>query len=678
MNKLKMHSTAVVFELADWYHIPLMWWYQFSGRQVVCLQFALRCNRSVWVKKQLVAGRIRRCTLAEPLHLRPSVASDFALTSCERVYDVRYASSRMIQRMIRLFQDERVHLAFKKSLAEELFHVHQLDLLFQKLEKTLGIETELLVIPARFDTAWKIELYKRILYGAESARPSSLRVRVPWWGTLAGAVCVMYRKGRWWGHGLYSMFLGIYRYVSTIVRRQWPRQTRPYAIALRSPTREMANRVRGVDFLLDGQQLTRDNTVFLPIARVTTEHIQWFSKEGYHLGDLHGAPPIKDLLRILRHGLFVLMRSCVDPEWMVQASSYLLSEYVTWTGFFTRYQVQHFITYCDFGIRHVGRNILLNKQGITTWHYTDTVNTAAAFSQDDGCRYRQEQWGYMLYDRFVSWSPWFSRFHQQHHQVVGQYVDVGVLWAEHVRLFREGSLRSDLLERAAQKGFRQGQKLVSVFDSSYHDETLTTYKDGIEFLRGVKRLADDLPEVFVILKEKTPRALLGLYSYDPDELREMKEILEQLDAHPRCYLPGQGTSASELIAFSCLVICYPFTSTGIEALASHVMALYYDPTAKFRKTFYTQILGLVAHDYTALQQRVRDILFQMSPDDVNRFFATYVKGDLEPYMDGKAISRFRILLTDSSSLSKQNFFRAATSSVCKTAPTEALPGRGLR
>jgi hypothetical protein len=582
--------------------------------------------------------------------------------------------------MIRLFQDERVHLAFKKSLAEELFHVHQLDLLFQKLEKTLEIETELLVIPARFDTAWKTELYKRILYGAESARPSSLRVRVPWWGTLAGAVCVMYRKGRWWGYGLYSMFLGIYRYVPTIVRRQWPRQTRPYAIALRSPIREMANRVRGVDFLLDGQRLTRDNTVFVPIARISREQTKWFQQEGYCLADLNTAPPAADVARFIGHGLLAVLQARISPEWVTRVSAYMLSEFGTWTGFLSRYEIKHFVTYCDFGIRHIGRNVLLNGRGITTWHYTDTVNTVAAFESDEcSGSYRQEEWAYMMYDRFVSWSPWFSRFHQQrHHQMIGQYIDVGVLWAEHVRLFKEGLLSSDLITRLEAKGFRAGQRIIAVFDSTYDDRTLTTFSDGIQFLTGIERLIDDFPEIFLVFKEKKPRTVLGLYSYDSAELQEMMAILSRLDTHPRCYLPGYRGISSEIIAFADLVLCYPFTSTGIEALASHVMALYYDPTAKFRKTFYTQIPGLVAHDYAALQQRMRDILFQMSPDDVNRFFATYVKGDLEPYMDGKAISRFRNLLTDPSSPSKQNFFGATPSNVCKTAPTDALPGRGLR
>jgi len=426
-------------------------------------------------------------------------------------------------------------------------------------------------------------------------------------------------------------------------------ESREYAIALRSPTREMANPVRGIDFLLDGHELKRDNTVFIPIARISREQAKWFQQEGYYLAGLNTAPPVTDVIRLVWYGLLVVVQTLMNPEWVARVSVYLLSEFGTWTGFSSRYEIKHFVTYCDFGIRHIGRNVLLNRRGVTTWHYTDTANTAAAFSEEDGCSYRQEQWGYMMYDRFVSWSPWFSRFHQQHHQKIGQYINVGVIWAEHVRLFKEGLIHSDLIAGLKAKGLRPEQRLISVFDSSYHDETLTTYRDGIEFLSGIERLLDDVPELFVIFKEKTPRSLLGLYSYDPVELQEMKKILCRLDAHPRCYLPGQATSASELIAFSDLVICYPFTSTGVEALASSVMALYYDPTAKFRKTYYARIPGLVVHDYTHLRHRVDEILYRLSRGDYDRFFDKYVKGDLEPYMDGRAITRFRNLLAGASS-----------------------------
>jgi polysaccharide biosynthesis PFTS motif protein len=351
------------------------------------------------------------------------------------------------------------------------------------------------------------------------------------------------------------------------------------------------------------------------------------------------------VVRLFGYGLLVVVQSLLKSEWLSRASAYMLSEFGTWTGFSARYEIKNFITYCDFGIRHIGRNILLNQQGVTTWHYTDTVNTAAAFGPENGCRYRQDYWGYMMYDKFVSWSPWFSRFHQGHHQMIGQYIDVGVLWAEHVRLYREGALHSDLLKNLEAKGYRLGQQLVSVFDSSYHDETLTTYKDGIEFLKGVERLLQDLPELFLVLKEKKPRSLLSLFSYDPSELQEMTAILNRLDAHRRCYLPGHTGIASEIIAHSDLVLCYPFTSTGIEALASGVMALYYDPTSKFRRTSFAEVPGLVVHDYPRLQQRVEEILSGHGRDGCKFFFDKYVKGDLEPYMDGRAITRFRTLLT---------------------------------
>jgi hypothetical protein len=641
MRSRQTSVSLIVFELVQWYHLPLIWWHLASGQRVAVIRLSRSCSQHSWLLKQLRSGRLERLELKEPLYIRPNLAGDYAFTACEKLYD-RYTDLGPVQNLVRLYSSDRVHLAYKKGLLEDLVDVFQLELLFRKLAETIGPGKEIRVVPSRLSSGWKHRQFSRMLPELNAAGTP----RVPYWDEVLGAMNTFLRKLMWSAFGLYSILVAAFRYWTAVVKRRPPRDRRAHAIALRSPLREMANRIRGVDFLLDGNGLRRDNTVFVPIAQATKEVAELFVKEGYHLADLKGAPLAREVVRLFGYGLLVVVQSLLKTEWLARSSACMLSEYGTWTGFTCRYEIKNFITYCDFGIRHIGRNILLNQQGVTTWHYTDTVNTAAAFRPENGRRYRQDYWGYMMYDKFVSWSPWFSRFHQGHHQMIGQYVNVGVLWAEHVRLYREGALRSDLLKNLEAKGYRPGQQLVSVFDSSYHDETLTTYKDGIEFLKGVERLLQDLPELFLVLKEKKPRSLLSLFSYDPSELQEMTAILNRLDAHQRCYLPGHTGIASEIIAHSDLVLCYPFTSTGIEALASGVMALYYDPTAKFCKTEYARIPSLVVHDYTHLRRRIEEVLFRLNRNDYDRFFDQYVKGDLEPYMDGRAITRFRTLLAE--------------------------------
>ena len=209
---------------------------------------------------------------------------------------------------------------------------------------------------------------------------------------------------------------------------------------------------------------------------------------------------------------------------------------------------------------------------------------------------------------------------------------------------RRGLVPSDLGSRLNSKGINTRYKIIGAFDSTYHDETITTYRDGIEFLKGIGQVLDDFHDIFLVLKEKKPRAILGLYCYDPRELAEMKEILDHLEAHPRCYVAGHSCSASELIAVSDLVLCFPFTSTGMEAMASWVMALYYDATAKFKETDYARISGLVAHGYQSLKHRVDEILYRMDAEDRKKFIEESVRGDFETFLDGMAISRFRKLL----------------------------------
>ena len=90
----------------------------------------------------------------------------------------------------------------------------------------------------------------------------------------------------------------------------------------------------------------------------------------------------------------------------------------------------------------------------------------------------------------------------------------------------------------------------------------------------------------------------------------------------------------------------PFTSTTFEALSVRNRAIWYDATNKFTDTFYDQILGLVCHGYEILLGRVKDLLFNISDMDYNEYLDKFVKGSIEKYLDGMAITRFRKLLAE--------------------------------
>ena len=112
--------------------------------------------------------------------------------------------------------------------------------------------------------------------------------------------------------------------------------------------------------------------------------------------------------------------------------------------------------------------------------------------------------------------------------------------------------------------------------------------------------------------------------------------------YPRCYTTtGSQSDPSEVTAISDLVVSACFTSVTVEALGARKRAIYFDATGKFRNLYFDRFPRFVAHSTDELIDLVRYWLYENSEQEFTAFLETYIKGELESYLDGKAITRFR-------------------------------------
>ncbi len=191
-------------------------------------------------------------------------------------------------------------------------------------------------------------------------------------------------------------------------------------------------------------------------------------------------------------------------------------------------------------------------------------------------------------------------------------------------------------------------KVVSFFTSSHYDGLYSpsTVKDAVNFLEHIVLLLKDSPHIFVILKEKKisevyTSKLCTAYS----EFRNAyMEALTNLKQHPRCYVPGVNGDPSEIIVVSDLVVTCVFSSPTIEALGARKKAIFYDPSVKFKSSYYSGIPGLIAHGYDELKSSVDRLLYGTSDEDYEKYLDREVLNKVEDYLDGKGLSRFRELL----------------------------------
>ena len=616
-----MHH-AVVFEIVKAWHRPLIWWYGRQGHPIYYLRVSPSLRPGV-VREETA----RRLLLPEPLHWGHNPSGNLAFAAVDGLYDA-VRDHPLVHRFLALYDSPDVHLAFKKSLCTQLERHAYYVFLRRRIAVALAQGHGWMLIPAApHDDA----LPARFVPLRRSAGSSSPDGDTPWWVRGQARLLTLWDHLKWGGLALDTVVRSVFE--GLWPRRRGPKERWQYGIALVSPSREFANEVRGVDFLLDGQRIHAANTLFIPLVPLPAFMRERLRLKGLRLGEVPSGSP-GTFGATASHAIELLRYLGAEP-WLARAAAHLLREYGRWTAFTKRYHVGHFITYADFGLRHIGRNILLRRAGTTTWYYADTVNTTDTFP---GEPYRNAAWGWLLYDNFVSWCERFSQYFALHPQRIGRFINVGCLWSEHVRLIKSGRIPSSFTSRLPWRG-GVGVRVVGVFDSTYRDDTATTYEDGMAFARGIQRLLDERADLAIIWKEKKPRS-----SHRTGDALGLATLYHALAQHPRCFFTGHEVSPSEALAACELAISFPFTSPTLEALGAGVRALYFDPLGKYRASYYDAIPGLVAHGYEELRSRVDALLDRTSAGDYLAYLERYVKGEVDPYMDARALTRFRALL----------------------------------
>jgi len=658
-----MTRKRVVIEEIRKYHIPLLAWYLWRGYDIYYLQSSEVLKEMKWLRQMHEAGRIQRLHLKKQHDIIVNPSGDLAFNAVDKLYESHFLFNPIVKRLTHLYASDDIHLAFRKSMCEGLSSLYYHSVLTAHINEVLANDSDWMLIPTHNRKAYIVPWWVALSW--QNLIPVKERAgnRIPFCFKVVGWFSLLAKTFR--SVLVCTHFLALAGWAALWSRQKPAPLTYDFAVTIIAPQREFANQIRGFDFLLDKERIRKDNTLFVPLAKLAQQERDRLRDCGAVIADTNVPPDRSVFWRVLGHGLLLLIYGLKAPEWMFRTAVYLLKDYWQWSGFVQRYKVGKFVTYCDFGFRHISRNILLRRQGTTTWYYVDTVNTGGTFAiKPDGSAYVDPGWGYLMYDYFVSWNERFNRYHQMHRQQIGQYITVGCLWSEHVRLLKEGRIRSGLLRKISEVGYSANLKLIAVFDSTYSNYSPTSYADGAAFARGIEQLIEGCPDLFVMWKEKKPRWLHRDRKYAAlvGDSGGLEQIYDRLATHPRCYFTGHDTSTSEVLSVCDLAISFPFTSTTAEALGAQVKAIYYDPNKKYLGSYYDRFPGLVAHGYRQLRERVEELLYNTTCHDYNEYLETYIKGEIDPFLDGMALTRFRNLLCDGPTKSQGNIEPALSDS----------------
>jgi len=646
-----MRCTVVVFEKLTLVHLPILLFYLWRDSRIEffhCQKILLRWH---WMQRLIAKGRIAQIP---PIGYQESKCCGEALDNVDKVWNHLIGGRTLVKDVKTLFQNPIVETAYKKELAGVLSEYYHVEHHLSESERVLEKNERIVFVPYLF------KQYRRLVERSGAFCQDNSQVEI--WGDVLGVghLSQLACKLKWW---IVTIGLGGVYSCKLIMANRRPIALREYeyAIALTNPVAQF--RTKPVDFLLDGVDIRADNTVFLLLnPLISASHVATLVSKGLHVFDAtarfgpspnsswnHRFAMAKEGMKL---SLKILFLGLLDPAAFARVHAVLLHVYFRWSFVLNQITFKNFVAFNDEGLDQIGRNTLLNNNGSSTWYYAHSNSLAyLVVPQRGNIRdWRHSFWAYLNQDHLVSWSQEMADYYALHPQSIRRYESVGCLWSQLVVDIIEGRISTDVRERVFNNLDLGQYQVVSFFDAAYRPDSLSPMEDGVAFYRGALKLLEEFPKILVIVKQKrAAETLWNLWDSLGGEADVFYQgylpVLEALKAHPRCRVVGHEADPSEVIAISNLVVTYAFSSPTVEALGARKKGIFFDPSGRYRGYPYDAIPDLMAHDYGEMKSLVRKLLYETSEQEYDTFLDSHVKGRIDPYLDGKAITRFRRLLS---------------------------------
>lgn len=555
-------------------------------------------------------------------------ASFYAHENIDSVFDAYFSNNDSIRNMGKLLQFPEMANMYKKELAMKLEKIYEMEL---KINEIVTHDTDLesvhfvpcnafemhVDVTSLLANNVKVICHNNFRLNLNHILNKSIKISL-----LAYPVYLFVRKVKW-------------------ITLRKKREEFNIGITINHPKNMFVMNNCNEDFFIAEEELPKENVLF--IDECGELNVNDYKKRGYnHVRLLNDRDTIS-------WDLFWKIIKCFSPIWLksifssfsedsliVETNRKILSDYIKWNLFADTYKINNYVR------RVVPDNIskihVLSHYQIKTW-LTYPDNSSTDYYLDwDGIKKNQIHFSFLYYDNIIIQGETTERFFKKHRNNVTNYFKTGVLFSQTINELKKNKLNS--MVPSLIKKNNLPPKIISIFDTSYSDQNPLKIRDGINFGNDIIKLMYDFPDVGFIFKAKK----------EFETTPYLSSIYNKLKDHDRCLFfsrfDGTGVSSAEAIAVSDLVISAAFTSTTAEALGAKIKAIYYDPAGYYVGDGYllNKYPNFVAHSYEELKKLINYWLYEVTDDEFENFLNTYVKDEIDPYLDGKAISRLRQLL----------------------------------
>ncbi|MBU2511638.1 polysaccharide biosynthesis PFTS motif protein [bacterium] len=559
-----------------------------------------------------------------------TIAADKAVETIESVFPVyKQKHASLIDYVSKILKNQEADSIFKLKLGERLAEFYSFNIMLKRVEAVLEVSSILLysqVNIAEYNTL------NHLVISAGCTDSAHSRIRIKPRSVYKDKIINIYSKldiTLKLAAQTIASFFSLFRIKSRRHLKQYK-----FGVTIIAPLRQLNSLQRGPDFIIDGQKITKEEVVFIPVTRLDEDQQKKLEKLGCdveysYMSKLY-LSNFWDWVVLL---ILVAKSGLQNNSEEVKSSGVALSNYFKWLDGSKKIKISNLITHADFGRDAIARNIALKQVGTQTWYYNDSMNSGCNF-QTDTQLCRHPFWSYMNYDHLVTWNDFLGDYLRSHPGSFANVHVTGCLWSsfvQDVELARESN--PDLYT----KGMK-GHLIIGAFDSTFTFNSFTSYKEGIAFAEHLLQMVEQMDDLFILFKEKKNRSLHK--SLDPVLGRKLEDLYNKMEGHSRIKMLSNETETSGIMAVCDAIISFPFTSTTYEFLSVARPAIWHDPCGLYYDTPFGRDECLTTHSFDELVKWLKNV----ETWDISLNSRIYESEKLFPYLDGKAVNRFRDLL----------------------------------
>lgn len=637
---------TVYFERIRPYSFPLVFFYLLLGRRIKTFDFFYDLKKIFWARYLINKG------LIELIYVRPiSPWHGIAIDLADGLFAATSKDSS-VQIMTQLFSTAEIELIFKKRLSHKIFRFvyinHDLSQIFRRGDT---------FIPDTYLQTWKI------VGQSDDYRPAHvphLRFSASTWTYYYLGELIQRMKWNLLGCG-YFLLKSLLLFCGSLFSSLRPEKKHfDHVVSLDNPHQLKIQDQAGFDFILDHRTITKDNTLFMVHFPLDAKVERDCQEMGYRFFNVYHFKKVRSLFRHrypMEHNrqlFWSLIKFLGRHQRIVDYQEAFINGlyiYFDWKLILHHFSITNYIYTNQESVSQIAKNILIHQQGGHTWSYASYIGGGLLYAKDgnlSACR--QIAYGFVNAKNYVGINQDAVLYNKLHRQQVANYYAVGSFTSEIVRQCREDQNRLLTLKRMFPDYDPEKHKVVSFFCTTFikSQDSNTTLIDGALFYKEILNMAIHNPQMRLIIK---PKKNESFYTdpksawYAQQESREMLDYWQELKQRPNVFFAGDKGNASLIMGLSDLVVTHSFSSTATESIGAGIRSIWYRSVKKHDQVLYDNIPGLIIHGEEELKRTVHKLLYETSDEEYRKYLDGHVSGKLQADLQGRGLSRFRELLT---------------------------------